>query len=73
MAKKPRATWVAKRSKGWPPLKKGKLIAEDGTTLAVGLTLSQAKERFPAFVIRDADKRTDPLDYRLPGSYGSRQ
>ena len=58
--------------KGWP-IKKGKLIAEDGSRLAIGLPLRQAKERFPEFVIRDAGKRTDPLDYRVPGSYGSRQ
>jgi hypothetical protein len=64
--------WVANTVKGWP-VKKGKLVAEDGTRLASGLTLSEAKERFPEFVIRDAGKRTDPLDYRLPGSYGSRQ
>ena len=72
IARKPRAAWVANRSKGWP-LKKGKLVAEDGAQLAIGITLRQAKERFPEFVIRDADKRTDPLDHRLPGSYGSRQ
>jgi hypothetical protein len=64
--------WVANRVKGWP-VKKGKLVADDGTRLAIGLTLREAKERFPEFVIRDAGKRTDPLDYRLPGSYGSRQ
>jgi hypothetical protein len=64
--------WVANKVKGWP-VKKGKPVAEDGTRLAAGLTLREAKERFPEFVIRDAGKRTDPLDYRLPGSYGSRQ
>jgi hypothetical protein len=60
------------RKKGWP-VKKGKLVADDGTHLAIGLTLRDAKERFPEYVIRNADKRTDPLDFRLPGSYGSRQ
>ena len=72
MARKPRATWVANRSKGWP-LKKGKLVAEDGAKLVVGLTLREAIERFPGFVVHDAKRGTDPLDYRLPGSYGSRQ
>ena len=55
--------------KGWP-VKKGKLVAEDGTLLASGVTLREAQERFPEYVVRDADKRTDPVDHRLPGSYG---
>jgi hypothetical protein len=63
---------MAKRVKGWP-IRKGKLVAEDGTLLVSGVTLREAKERFPEYVVRDADKRTDPLDRRLPGSYGSRQ
>jgi hypothetical protein len=58
--------------KGWP-VKRGKLVAEDGRRLASGLTLREAKDRFPEFVIRNAGRRTDPLDYRLPGGYGSRQ
>ena len=36
------------------------------------MTLREAKERFREYVVRDADKRTDPLARRLPGSYGSR-
>ena len=58
--------------RGWP-VKKGRLVAEDGTVLATMITLSQSKSRFPEYVIRNADHRTDPLDHRLPGSYGSRQ
>ena len=32
---------------GMAALKKGKLVAEDGTKVAIGLTLREAKERFP--------------------------
>jgi hypothetical protein len=72
MARKSKATWIANRVRGWA-VKKGRLVAEDGSVLAEGIPLRQAKKRFPEYLIRDADKRTDPLDYRLPGSYGSRQ
>ena len=58
--------------KGWP-VKKGKLVAEDGPRLPIGVTLGEAKERFAEHVIRDAGRRTDPIDYRVPRSYGSRQ
>ena len=71
MARKPRATWVANKVKG-SPVKKGSLVADDGKDLAFGLTLRQAKEQFPDFIIRNGDRRTDPLDHRLPGGYGSR-
>jgi hypothetical protein len=72
IAKKPRATWKANRVRGWP-VKKGRLVAEDGTVLAEKITLGQARQTLSEHVIRNADHRSDPLDYRLPGSYGSRQ
>jgi hypothetical protein len=37
------------------------------------VTFQQAKERFPDYIIRDPNRKSDPLDHRLPGSYGSRQ
>jgi hypothetical protein len=58
--------------RGWP-LKKGKLVADTGAVLATGVSLRQAKELFPDYRIRDAGRRTDPLDYRLRASYGLRQ
>jgi hypothetical protein len=41
--------------------------------IADGITLERAKDLFPAYKIVGGGRKRDPLDYRLPGSYGSRQ
>jgi hypothetical protein len=58
--------------KGWE-LKKGVLRTEDGTVLSSGISRPQAKLQFPEYRIVFPTKKRDALDYRLPGSYGSRQ
>jgi len=72
MPQKATARWVPRKSKGWP-LKKGKLVAAEGKVVANGITLAQAKAMFPEYKIVVEGRKRDPLDYRLPGSYGSRQ
>jgi hypothetical protein len=69
---KPIATWTPGIVRGWA-VSKGTLVDGEGKLLADRITLGGARARFKQYRIRDASRRTDPLDYRLPGSYGSRQ
>ncbi len=73
MAPKPVARWIPRKMKGHE-LRKGRLVAPDGTVLANGITREHAKKSFPEYRIVSEGARTwDPIDFRLPGSYGSRQ
>jgi hypothetical protein len=64
---------LPKKQKNWGPSAKGRLMLHGGRTIASGITLEEARARFPDYrVVADRGTR-DALDGRLPGSYGSRQ
>jgi hypothetical protein len=71
--KKQRAYWLPpSKQKEVTSETKGRLLFQ-GHTLAWGVTLEQAKERFPQYQVVRQRRAEDALNKRLPGSYGKRQ